>query len=85
MEAPKQTTSRPGRLDQGAPLIWMTVEKSSLEGRRNDHEYRLIERLHGCLSPDVTIIMLRIAALVTRNCIACCRRSAGISSFAFAG
>lgn len=43
---------------RATPLIWMTVRKSTLEGKRNDHEYRLIERLHECLATDVKITML---------------------------
>lgn len=43
---------------RATPLIWMTVRKSTLEGKRNDHEYRLIERLHACLAADVKITML---------------------------
>lgn len=43
---------------RATPLIWMTVEKETLEGKRNDHEYRLIERLHECIAPDVKITVL---------------------------
>lgn len=43
---------------RATPLIWMTIEKSTLEGRRNDYEYRLIERLHACVESDVRIVML---------------------------
>ena len=43
---------------RATPLIWMTVRKSTLEGKRNDHEYRLIERLHECLAADVKITLL---------------------------
>jgi hypothetical protein len=43
---------------RATPLIWMTVRKSTLEGKRNDYEYRLIERLHECLAADVKITML---------------------------
>jgi hypothetical protein len=43
---------------RATPLIWMTVRKSTLEGKRNDHEYRLIERLHECLAADVKITVL---------------------------
>jgi hypothetical protein len=31
---------------RATPLIWMTVSKATLRNRRNEHEYRLIERLH---------------------------------------
>jgi len=43
---------------RATPLIWMTVSKATLEGKRNDHEYRLIERLHECLAEDVKITVL---------------------------
>ena len=43
---------------RATPLIWMTVSKLTLEGKRNEHEYRLIERLHECLVDDVKITVL---------------------------
>lgn len=43
---------------RATPLIWMTVEKSTLEGKRNDYEYRLIERLHECVASAVNITVL---------------------------
>jgi hypothetical protein len=43
---------------RATPMIWMTVRKSTLEGKRNDHEYRVIERLHECLGAGVAITML---------------------------
>lgn len=43
---------------RATPLIWMTVSKATLKNRRNDHEYRLIERLHECLAGDVAITLL---------------------------
>ena len=43
---------------RATPLIWMTVSKATLKNKRNDHEYRLIERLHECLSEDVKITLL---------------------------
>jgi hypothetical protein len=43
---------------RATPLIWMTVEKSTLEGKRNGYEHRLIERLHECVATDVKITML---------------------------
>ncbi len=33
----------------------MTVSKATLKNRRNDYEYRLIERLHECVSSEVAI------------------------------
>lgn len=43
---------------RATPLIWMTVKKSTLKNKRNDHEYRLLERLHECLAEDVKITLL---------------------------
>ena len=43
---------------RATPLIWMTVRKSTLEGKRNDYEYRVIERLHECLGAGVSITLL---------------------------
>ena len=43
---------------RATPLIWMTVRKSTLEGKRNDYEYRLIERMMQCLAADVKITVL---------------------------
>ena len=43
---------------RATPLIWMTVSKTTLKNRRNEHEYRLIERLHECLAHDVAITLL---------------------------
>lgn len=43
---------------RATPLIWMTVNKSTLKNKRNDHEYRLLERLHECLADDVKITLL---------------------------
>ena len=43
---------------RATPLIWKTVEKSTLEGKRNAYEYELIERLHECVAADVKITVL---------------------------
>lgn len=43
---------------RATPLIWMTVPKSTLEGQRNDHEYKLIEKLHECIAETVRITVL---------------------------
>lgn len=43
---------------RATPLIWMTVNKATLKNKRNDHEYRLIERLHECLAADMKITLL---------------------------
>lgn len=43
---------------RATPLIWRTVKKSTLEGKRNEYEYELVERLHECVAPDVKITVL---------------------------
>lgn len=43
---------------RATPLIWMTVRKATLEGKRNEYEYRVIERLHECLADGVQITVL---------------------------
>ena len=43
---------------RATPLIWRTVNKSTLEGKRNEYEYELVERLHECVAPDVKITVL---------------------------
>jgi hypothetical protein len=43
---------------RATPLVWMTVSKATLKNRRNEYEYRLIERLHECLAPDIAITLL---------------------------
>lgn len=46
------------RHGRATPLVWHTVQKSTLEGKRNDYEYALIERLHSYLDKDVAITLL---------------------------
>jgi hypothetical protein len=46
------------RHGRATPLVWQTVQKSTLEGKRNDYEYALIERLHSALDKDVAITLL---------------------------
>ena len=43
---------------RATPLIWMTVPKSTLEGQRNAHEHKLIEKLHECIGENVRITLL---------------------------
>jgi len=43
---------------RATPLLWLTVPKATLAGQRNDHEYRVLERLHACLAPEVRITLL---------------------------
>lgn len=43
---------------RATPLVWKTVLKSTLEGRRNEYEYDLIERLHQVVAPAVRISLL---------------------------
>jgi Transposase DDE domain len=46
------------RHGRATPLAWQTVQKSTLEGMRNAHEYALVERLHSYLDKDVKITLL---------------------------
>jgi hypothetical protein len=46
------------RHGRATPLAWHTVQKSTLEGKRNGYEYDLVEQLHGCIDKDVEITLL---------------------------
>jgi Transposase DDE domain len=46
------------RHGRATPLVWHTVKKSTLEGKRNAYEYDLIEQLHSYLDKDVEITLL---------------------------
>lgn len=43
---------------RATPLAWMTVRKSTLKGKRNDDEYKLIERLHEAIPVGVNLILM---------------------------
>jgi hypothetical protein len=43
---------------RATPLIWKTVEKTSLKGKRNDHQYELVEQLQRALPESVRITVL---------------------------
>lgn len=46
------------RHGRATPLVWQTVRKSELRGRRTGIEHSLIERLHGWLEPGLTVELL---------------------------
>lgn len=46
------------RHGRATPLVWKTVEKATLEGRRNAYEDEVIERLSEALPDDVKITLL---------------------------
>lgn len=46
------------RHGRATPLAWMTVTKSALNGKRNEHEYELIERLQGAIPESVGVTLL---------------------------
>jgi hypothetical protein len=46
------------RHGRATPLLWKTVLKSELEGRRSALERELIERLHEILAPRINVILL---------------------------
>jgi len=60
-DADKQATiclymiTRHGR---ATPLIWKTVSKKTLAGKRNEYEYDVVGHLHDALPPDVKITLL---------------------------
>ena len=43
---------------RATPLMWLTVEKQYLEGRRNEYEDRLLERLREIVPLDVKVTVL---------------------------
>lgn len=43
---------------RATPLLWQTVEKADLEGRRNAHEDRLLEKLAECMPEGVRVTVL---------------------------
>lgn len=46
------------RHGRATPLIWKTVPKSTLEGKRTGYEHELIETLHGILRPEIRVTLL---------------------------
>ena len=43
---------------RATPLVWMTVPKARLKGRRNDDEHTVLMRLHEVLPPGVKVTVL---------------------------
>lgn len=43
---------------RATPLMWKTVTKSTLKGKRNTYEYEIVEALHAALPPEVGITVL---------------------------
>lgn len=43
---------------RATPLVWKTVQKSTLKNRRNECEAELIERLHAILPEAVNVTLL---------------------------
>jgi hypothetical protein len=46
------------RHGRATPLTWMTVKKSTLEGKRGAYETLVIERLQLAISKDVSVVLL---------------------------
>lgn len=46
------------RHGRATPLLWKTVSKSTLEGRRNGYEQEVIEKLHKVLPPGIRVVLL---------------------------
>ena len=46
------------RHGRATPLVWRTVPKSTLEGKRTGYEHELIETLHAILRPEIRVTLL---------------------------
>ena len=46
------------RHGRATPLMWRTVPKSTLEGKRTGYEHDLIETLHALLRPEIRVTLL---------------------------
>jgi hypothetical protein len=46
------------RHGRGTPLVWRTVEKSTLKNRRNEYEYQVLVRLAESLPADVKVLIV---------------------------
>lgn len=46
------------RHGRATPLVWKTVPKPTLAGKRNDYEYSVVEQLGSILPPEVKITLL---------------------------
>jgi len=43
---------------RSTPLVWQTVHKAALQGRRNDYEDQVLERLKQCLPAGVAVTVM---------------------------
>lgn len=46
------------RHGRATPLVWKSVEKATLAGKRNAYEHEVIDRLHAILPPEVEVTVL---------------------------
>jgi hypothetical protein len=46
------------RHGRATPLVWKTVLKSTLEGKRTGYEHELVETLHTLLRPEINVTLL---------------------------
>lgn len=46
------------RHGRATPLVWRTVPKSTLEGKRTGYEHELIETVHAILRPEIRVTLL---------------------------
>jgi hypothetical protein len=69
---------------RATPLVWQTVPKAHLKGRRNQYEDAVLQRLHDVLPAGVQVTVLADAGSATRSCIASWRSWASTSSSASA-
>ena len=68
------------RHGRATPLGWMTVKKSTLEGKRGDYETQLIERLVAAIAKDVSVVLWPTAASAIRSGTPTSGSSAGTTS-----
>ena len=59
------------RHGRATPLMWLTVDTSTLKNRRNEYEYQVLVRLTEALPADIKVCIVPIAGSATRNSIAC--------------
>jgi len=60
-DADDQTTLKLSLLSQhgrATPLVWLTVEKSTLKHKRNGYEYQALKQLKTCLPPQTEVIIV---------------------------
>ena len=49
------------RHGRATPLVWLTVDKSTLKDRRNEYEYQALVRLADALPADVAVCIVAVS------------------------